>query len=891
MNRTHGMLKILTTALFLTALALLSSGGCKSAAKKEAEAQDLTEHRRRIALMDSITAGGEQGFLTESEKEYWMREKTWFREDIVQVMLRTVKERRAAGTTASQLENTPVSFRNRYSNHVSKYITISTAAELAELANLINGTDGRHEQFSGKTITLTADIDLSDYPNWEPIGRPGSSPSGSSMRFHATFDGGGHVIRNLTIGRPDSSAQGLFGMVSGGGVKNLGLEGVSILGKDDVGGVAGKIAGNAYVRNCYVTGSVSGKGSVGGVVGYVGELGGTVEQCSFTGTVTADDRAPKAYPRAGGVVGHVYAGKINRCYSAADVTATARHHEALGSAAGGITASSSDVTNCYSTGTVSAPFGAAAGIAATMMPGGDISYCAALNTSVSGKWIGRITTASQAHLSNNAAFSEMKNSANALWGSTGASRLDGDNIDARQIAADGTLGDRFKKEYGWTTEKGKLPGFGAAVTMPIRLRSGDGATEFTEIGWYINNRGAQRYNISTAKQLAGLAELVNNGIFTGETIVLTGDIDLSPYGKGSAFNRGMGWVPIGTFPGMFSGTFDGGNKRIRGLYINDPTLDNAGLFGYVTGASLINIGVTGADITARDNVGGIAGYFDGNDSNENNIVNSYSTGSISGRDMAGGIAGSSRDGSVLKSYSSAAVSGRDMVGGIVGTITSPGNWGEGMVKGSYSTGAVTGRNSVGGIAGEVNDLNLGTGVGDCYSTGAITGEENVGGILGVLIGSGLSTCYSTGAITGTQAVGGIVGFANNGEPHCRRGCDTEDAYSTVSASVTNCAALNPSVNSDGAAGRIVGKIEKGGEVTIGTSAAFNGLKDRGGRTNRWAVKGPSATDGADITKEEIGADGTIGGRFTAEGEGKWTTGNGKLPGLGGKTVETPRHLR
>jgi len=48
-------------------------------------------------------------------------------------------------------------------------------------------------------------------------------------------------------------------------------------------------------------------------------------------------------------------------------------------------------------------------------------------------------------------------------------------------------------------------------------------------------------------------------------------------------------------------------------------------------------------------------------------------------------------------------------------------------------------------------------------------------------------------------------------------------------------------------------------------------------------------EGADISAAEIDADGTIGGMFTDTDV--WTTQSGRLPGLNGRTVAMPAHLR
>ena len=81
--------------------------------------------------------------------------------------------------------------------------TISTPEQLAGLAYLVN----TYHQFRGKTVTLANDIDLAEHL-WVPIGR-NSRNAQSVAIFGGTFDGGGHVIRNLNISmKAYSYAQG-----------------------------------------------------------------------------------------------------------------------------------------------------------------------------------------------------------------------------------------------------------------------------------------------------------------------------------------------------------------------------------------------------------------------------------------------------------------------------------------------------------------------------------------------------------------------------------------------------------------------------------------------------------------------------------------------------------
>ena len=62
--------------------------------------------------------------------------------------------------------------------------------------------------------------------------------------------------------------------------------------------------------------------------------------------------------------------------------------------------------------------------------------------------------------------------------------------------------------------------------------------QFPDTSWY--NETDTVFTISTADQLAGLAQLVNGGVdsFEGKTIILGNDIDLSDYGEG--WNDGIG---------------------------------------------------------------------------------------------------------------------------------------------------------------------------------------------------------------------------------------------------------------------------------------------------------------------------------------------------------------
>jgi len=425
---------------------------------------------------------------------------------------------------------------------------------------------------------------------------------------------------------------------------------------------------------------------------------------------------------------------------------------------------------------------------------------------------------------------------------------------------------------------------------------------------------ASEFSISTAEQLAELARLVNGGNgFAGKTVSLINDVDISEYGKGAVFNDGKGWIPIGNSDNMFMGTFDGNGKKIHGLYINDTSLNDAGLFG--SAATVKNVWVVDADITAGNSVGIVAGrigmvsHYDGG----GGIQNCYTSGTVNGKNSVGGVVGRvgaelvdrSAGGSIIDCYSASNVSGGDDIGGIVGSVI-----GASEVATNYFTGTVSGENNVGGIAGRLEAMPDNAAFGGrlvgidhgnvtrCYSTGAVSGKNAVGGIAGHLEGGMVDSCYSTSAVSGNSAVGGLAGELglvtgeqravicyewDENQENCLKS-NYDEGGMVASGSVVNSAALNPSVKSRGPAGRVAGKTDDG---TLSNNIAFAGLKDRNGNTNRWVVKNGGAGDGADITTSEIASDPTLGGRFKVG----WTTEKGKLPGLGGKAVDMPGHLR
>ncbi len=247
-------------------------------------------------------------------------------------------------------------------------------------------------------------------------------------------------------------------------------------------------------------------------------------------------------------------------------------------------------------------------------------------------------------------------------------------------------------------------------------------------------------------QITNCAELQDMKNNLTAHYVLMNDIDCydATHEGGSLWNDGAGFEPVGWGispfnKNPFTGTFDGQNHTITGLYINRPTTDYVGLFGCalslygctpgVNCGEIKNVGLVDVDITGYDLVGGLVGY------NHGTITNSYATGSVTGRGFVGGLAGYTDGGTISNSYSTGNVNGTGWrIGGLVG-------YNHGKITNSYATGNVI---STGGYAGGLVGLNGYRGCGgtitNSYSTGSVTGNERVGGLAGGNDGT-ITNCY------------------------------------------------------------------------------------------------------------------------------------------------------
>ena len=563
---------------------------------------------------------------------------------------------------------------------------IEDVEDLKKLAKKVNGG----EAYANKHFKLTADIDLKDEP-WTPIGTENNS-------FQGTFDGDGHQITNLTI--TGGSYVGLFGYVENATIRNCNVTG-TVTGDQYVGGISGYTSENCEVSSCYVRGTVSGNKYVGGIVG---KGVGAIKNCYALADVSAGDFA-------GGIVGYTYALTIENCYYSGKVSSSWR--------AGGIAGSAS---------------------------GGTIQNCVSLAESVTGSSANRVAGV---YPLNPTAFS-----GNYAWSNPALSDDDATGLNGANLTyTDGKLSKQFSEIFdntdsAWKFTKDGLPILnGVGGTQSIYLPSYIRGEEFQGGG----NTAEDPYLIRNVNDLKLLAknvngdETANSGTTYERTYFkLTADIDLK---------NEPNWTPIGTMlveeGRPFQGTFDGGGHQIANLTI---TVRNAygGLFGYTEGAVIKSCNVTG-EVNGYNYTGGIVGYANDN----THILNCSFQGNVKGNgEERGGIVGHTSIGcDVSGCFVTGTVTGGKRVGGIAGN-------GVGTIKNCYALANVTATGvNAGGIAGKA----YGVTIENCYYSGEVSAKDYAGGIAGYVSGAKtIRNCVSLAeSVTGGNLVNRIVGYVGS----------------------------------------------------------------------------------------------------------------------------------
>jgi len=215
----------------------------------------------------------------------------------------------------------------------------------------------------------------------------------------------------------------------------------------------------------------------------------------------------------------------------------------------------------------------------------------------------------------------------------------------------------------------------------------------------------------------------------------------------------------------FSGKFTGLGHTISGLRIADMASASVGLFATVLAhGAVANIGIEKSVVAGAQTVGGLVGFNGGTVSNAftAGTVRAVGTGSSGQIFAAGGLVGHN-SGRVLNCRSEARVLGASATGGLVGMNDG------GTIQRSFATGSITGLDEIGGLAGSNSgqDIRVSGSIVDSYAMGKVkskgSAQTAAGGLVGYNPGVGdafstIATSYSTGEVGPPQPIaGGFIG--------------------------------------------------------------------------------------------------------------------------------------
>jgi len=572
--------------------------------------------------------------------------------------------------------------------------TIKNANQLYGLRLLSESLD-----FKGKTIKLANDIVVNEGNastwgeaaptySWKPIGY---NEEFGGKTFQGTFDGQGYTISGL-YGKTTKSMMSLFGEIGTNGViKNLKVtnsyfeaektksdswgmvagvvakswgtvdtvySNATLVNNGTVTGgivgmmrITGKVEGKCKVSNCWYDGVITANGSMGGIIGCVYGCEATIEHCLYTGKISTI----KACGNVGGLCGIVEQqnGVLN-------------------------------ISDSLSLGSIK-----------------DDSVKSWNMGSILGRAVKTETTNTVVNIE--AVYAAKEIGSYTIGNKTG--NFNGDDI-VSLSKADLTgdisyLKTKLSFYVAKKNETGKWVVFADSTPM-LKSFAQSGAMDLTnalcaDISWYDENK--ETYEISTASQLYGLAELSKTVDFKGKTVKLTATLDINPGWTASTTSATpkYSWTPIENF----AGTFDGGMNTVRGIYLksNEARL---GMFKEVSG-TVQNLNIENSYI-------------------ENTLTaGAGATGSVIGR-LTGTL-------STVKSSAVVVLNGSEYAGGLVGDITKAGA----KIENCWFAGSVSGTGSHHGtLLGGLHETGAEGTIINCLSTGKIDLRANTGGFVGTL---------------------------------------------------------------------------------------------------------------------------------------------------------------
>ena len=288
------------------------------------------------------------------------------------------------------------------------------------------------------------------------------------------------------------------------------------------------------------------------------------------------------------------------------------------------------------------------------------------------------------------------------------------------------------------------------------------------------------YEISNAGQLYWFAGLVNgtldgveqntlaNAVLTANITVNENLLDSLQYDTEGNVSNGsdfISWTPIADCMEdhitLYSGTFDGNNKTVSGLYFNDNST-RIGLFGSSEAdGNIKNVGVVDSYFKGNNFVGGVCGLNDGT------ITNCYNAGNLTAIESSAaicGICGYNR-GTVTNCYNTGTVTATGQVasvGGVCGCSTAP-------ISNCYNIGTVTATSSDADISG-ICGYNFGP-IKNCYyladtedEDGGKTTAQFASGEIAYLLSQGCTVGEGEDAVTYSGSIWGQA-LGENGDTY------------------------------------------------------------------------------------------------------------------------------
>jgi hypothetical protein len=479
--------------------------------------------------------------------------------------------------------------------------------------------------------SLSTDIDLAATSGWNS--GEGFSPIGNTdIPFTGSFDGNGFVLSNLYINNPESNGSGLFGVLNGANIRELGISNATLTAPGLAGGLAGKANAGTTIEQCFTSAEIEISGSAGesagGLVG-VAENSHIID-CYTKGSLTVAINTNYA----GGLCGRFsktsgQSATLSYSYSAMTIDYRSSSYQ------GGLLGS-------YSTS------GTPLASIAELYWDTEVSMAP---TSAGGLGIGKTTAQMKSQSTfafdfvDNWGIAESVTYPYLRWQESSLSLPP--SVDLGTIfdltASSATIGATINPNNNATTynvKYGTSPGVYPFSTTTKALAAGgapigvnpiiNGLAFLTTYYYRVVASNVEGSTESTEGVFTTLEPLTApNGSGTApDPYVITTPGHVNWFSQNSsswnkvwtmgtsvniaglaALNNGKGLTPIGNNSKKFTGSFDGNGFTLSNLTIDnsDGELNEAGLFGYVDGATIENINLSNVNVSGVNYTAGLIG--------------------------------------------------------------------------------------------------------------------------------------------------------------------------------------------------------------------------------------------------------------------------------------------